>query len=117
MTQTVRNVAIILVLAALVALVPGGGEASDGILQALVIAMLAFIAWFGVRMYREHRTDLYSLGDRNRAILYGAVGLAAFTVTGTDKLWDTGPGTLVWFALIGTAVYGAYYVFRASREY
>jgi hypothetical protein len=116
-TQTVRNVAIILVLAALVALVPGGGEASDGILQALVIAMLSFIAWFGVRMYRERRSDLYSLGERNRAILYGSVGVAVLTVTGTDRLWDTGAGMLAWFALIGVAVYGAYYVFRASREY
>jgi hypothetical protein len=116
-TQTVRNVAIILALAALVALVPGGGNATEAILQAFVIAMLAFIAWFAVRLYREHRSDLYSLGDRNRAILYGSVGLATLTVTATDRLWNTGPGLIAWFALIGAAGYGAYYVFRASREY
>lgn len=117
MTATARNVLIILALAAVVMLVPGGGNASAAILQTLVIAMLAAIAWFAVRLYREHRTDIYSLGDRNRGILYGSVGLVTLTVTATDRLWATGPGTIVWVALVALACYGVYYVFRLSREY
>jgi hypothetical protein len=116
-TATARNVLIILALAAVVMLVPGGGNASAAILQALLIAMLAVIAWFGVRLYREHRTDIYSLGDRNRGILYASAGLVALTVTATDRLWSTGPGTVVWIALVALACYGVYYVFRVSREY
>ncbi len=112
-----RNVAIILALAAAVMLLPGGGNASAGILQVLVLAMLASIAYFAVRLYREHRVDLYSLGDRNRTILYSAVGLAALTLTATNRLWDTGPGSIVWIALMALAVYAVYFVFRASREY
>jgi len=115
--ETVRNVAIILALAAIVMLAPGGGNASDGILQALVIVMLASVGWFGVRLYREHRSDLYSLGDRNRGILYASAGLLALTVTATDRLWGTGPGTVVWVVLIALACYGVYFVFRSSREY
>jgi len=115
--ETVRNVLILLAIAAVVMLVPGGGNASAGILQALVIAMLAAIAWFGVRLYREHRTDIYSLGERNRGVLYASAGLIALTVTATDKLWSTGPGTVVWVALVALACYGVYYVFRSSREY
>ncbi len=117
MPPAVRNVLIILALAAVVMLVPGGGNASAGILQALVIAMLAAIAWFGVRLYRQHRSDIYALGDRNRGILYGSTGLLALTVTATDRLWATGPGTVVWVALVALACYGVYFVFRASREY
>ena len=117
MPETLRNVLIILALAAIVMLVPGGGNASAGILQALVIVMLAAIGWFGVRLYREHRTDIYSLGDRNRGILYASAGLLALTVTATDRLWATGPGTVVWVALVALACYGVYYVFRGSREY
>src|SRR5215218_6785410 len=98
-------------------LAPGGGNASAGILQALVIAMLASIAWFGVRVYREHRSDIYSLGDRNRGILYASAGLVALTVAATDRLWETGPGTVMWVALVALACYGLYYVFRVSREY
>jgi hypothetical protein len=83
----------------------------------LVIAMLASIAYFAVRLYREHRTDIYSLGDRNRAILYAAVGLATLTLTATNRLWATGAGSIVWIALMALAVYAVYFVFRASRQY
>jgi drug/metabolite transporter (DMT)-like permease len=116
-TTTARNVLIILALAAVVMLVPGGGNASAAVLQALLIAMLCAIAWFGVRLYREHRSDIYALGDRNRGILYASAGLLALTVTATDRLWATGPGTIVWIALVALACYGVYYVFRVSREY
>ena len=51
------------------------------------------------------------------AILYASAGLVALTVTATDRLWETGPGTIVWLALVALACYGVYYVFRASREY
>jgi hypothetical protein len=116
-TTTARNVLVILALAAVVMLAPGGGNASAAILQTLLIAMLVAIAWFGVRLYREHRTDIYALGDRNRGILYASAGLVALTVTATDRLWSTGPGTVVWIALVALALYGVYYVFRVSREY
>jgi hypothetical protein len=112
-----RNVAILLALAAILMLAPGGGNASAAVLQALVIAMLGALAWLGMRLYREHRSDLYALGERNRGLLYACGGLTALTLTATDKLWATGPGTLVWFALVGLAGYGAYYVFRTSRQY
>ena len=117
MTSTVRNVLIILALAAVVMLVPGGGNAGSAILELLVIAMLASLAWLAVRLYREHRADIYGLGERNRAILYGAIGVATITLIATDRLWDTGPGTLAWLALMALAGYGAYVVFRAAREY
>lgn len=117
MTATIRNVAIVLALAAVVMLVPGGGNAGSAILQVLVIAMLGSLSWFGARLYREHRSEIYSLGDRNRAVLYGSVGLAAITLVATDRLWDTGPGSIAWLALIALSVYGIYYVFRISRQY
>jgi hypothetical protein len=117
MTGTVRNVLIVLALAAVVMLVPGGGNASAAILQALLIAMLAAIGWFAVRLYREHRTDLYALGGRRRAILYAAIGLATLTLVATDRLWSSGAGSIVWLALMALACYGVYVVFRASREY
>ncbi|MDW5595200.1 hypothetical protein VSS74_12690 [Conexibacter stalactiti] len=117
MTQTVRNVVIVLALGAAVMLIPGGGRVSDAILQALVIVMLGALAYLAIRLYRERRTDLYSLGDRNRGILYGSVALATFLLVAADRMWDTGPGAIAWFLLVGVAVYGVYFVFRAARDY
>ena len=68
---------IILVLAALVAVVPGGGTGSSVVLQAVWLAFLAAIAWVATIMYREHRIELYGLGDRRRAVLYAALAVAA----------------------------------------
>lgn len=117
MSSTARNVVIILALAAVIAFVPGGGNGGSAVWEVLQIIMFSALAWFAVRIYRERRTELYGLGERNRAILYGAVGLAAITLVGTHRLWHTGPGTIVWFALLMGAVYGVYVVFRAQRQY
>jgi hypothetical protein len=113
----VRNVVIILALAAGVDLLPGGGNASQAILEALVVIMLGSIAYLAMRLYRERRTELYSLGDRNRLVLYASFGLITITVVATDRLWNTGIGTIAWFALIGAAVYGVYWVYRSQKLY
>jgi hypothetical protein len=113
----VRNVLIIALLAVAVAFVPGGGKTSSVIVQILSFGFLAAISVWGFRLYREHKVDLYSLGDRNRAILYASAGVALLTVTGTPRLWDSGPGVLAWFALIAAASFGVYTVFRAWRSY
>jgi hypothetical protein len=112
-----RNVAILLAVAAVAMLAPGGGNASAAILQVLVIVMLGSIAWLAVRLYREHRAEIYALGERSRGLLYAAVGLATLTLTATNRLWSTGPGTLVWLALMALAGGAVYAVFRASRQY
>ena len=113
----VRNVLIIALLAVAVAFVPGGGTTSSVIVQILSFGFLAAITLWGFRLYREHRVDLYSVGDRNRAILYASGGIALLTVTGTPRLWNSGAGVAVWFALIAAASFGVYTVFRAWRSY
>jgi len=112
-----RNVAIVLALGAIVMLVPGGGNAGAAILELLVIAMLGPLGWLAIRLYRERRADIYGLGERNRAILYVSLGLATIALVATDRLLDTGLGTLAWLAMLAAAGYGAYVVFRAAREY
>jgi hypothetical protein len=115
--RTALYVAIVLALAALVALVPGGGTGAGVALWVAALAFWAVFAWFGARMYREHRASLFVLGDRMRAVLYGSIGVAVLTVTATQRLWSTPSGTVVWFALIAGASYGLYAVWRNSRAY
>jgi len=45
MTSTIRNLIIILALAAVVAIVPGGGTASSVLLQAVWLVFLAALTW------------------------------------------------------------------------
>jgi hypothetical protein len=114
---TARNIAIVLVLAALVAVVPGGGRGATVALQAVSLAFLATLGWFASVSYRQHRASLYALGDRRRAILYVAFGVAAVTLTGTTKLWSTPAGSVAWLLLIGAAIYAVFAIFWSARKY
>jgi hypothetical protein len=115
--KNARNVAIVLGLAALVALIPAGGFAAGVLLWVLGLAFWAILAWFVARMYREHRMSLFSLDDRMRGVLYVSIGVAVLTVTATRRLWDTSAGVVAWFALIAAASYGVFAVWQHARRY
>ena len=113
---TARNILIILAIAALVVLLPGGGTGASVALQALYLVFLATIGWFAMIMYRQHRVAIYSLGDRRRAIVYGALVVLAVTLTGTQKLWNTSAGSVAWLVLVGLAVYAIVAIVWAARR-
>jgi predicted membrane channel-forming protein YqfA (hemolysin III family) len=115
--KTVRNIAIIALIAAAVFLLPGGDQAShtaEGVLQVLFGLAIAFIA---LRFYRERRMTIHSLGDGYRALLYGALAAAAVLALAKIRMWETGSGELVWFIVAGGVVYALIAVFRRWRSY
>jgi hypothetical protein len=112
-----RNVAIVILLALGVWALPGGGTAAAFVGALLFVLLTLGLGLFAGRMYLEHRTTLHGLGDNYRAMLYGAIGAAVFALASGPKLLNSGPGTIVWFALVGAASYAIYAVYRHSREY
>jgi hypothetical protein len=116
-STTVRNVLIILALAAAVAFLPGGGDTASFVGAVLSIGIAAAIILILARLYREHRVTIFSLGDRHRALLYGAIGVAVVAMAARPKLFDTGLGTFVWFLMLGGASFALYAVWRHYREY
>lgn len=115
--KNLRNGTIIVLLAVLIYASHAADVAYSFLTQLISLAFLAAAAWVASRLYREHRISLHSLGNRNRALLYGAIGVAALTLCATNRLWNTGLGTLVWLLLLAGSGYVGYVVFRASREY
>lgn len=114
---TARNIAIILGVAALVAIVPGGGTAATVALQAASLLFLAVLCWFASIMYRQRRASLYSLGDRRRGILYLAVAVATLTLSATHRMWNTSAGSVAWLILMGACLYAAIAIVWAARKY
>jgi hypothetical protein len=112
-----RNVVIVLALAAVVAFVPGGGTASNVIIQAVAVIFLAALAWVASILYRQHRLALYALGESRRAGLYAAVAVLTLTLTGLHKLWGSSAGQVVWLILVGASVYVIFAVLWAARRY
>ena len=114
----VRNILILVAIAAGVWLLPGGDTGTRTISNLLSVLLLGGLCFFAYRMYMEHRITLLDLGDRTRAVLYGSFALMVFALLATRRLIDEGGlGALLWMALLGTAFYGMYSVWRASREY
>lgn len=111
--RALRNVAIIALLALLLSVLPAGGNLATGVLAALSLILLGAIAMLVVRFWRENSLTRDAMTDRQRALIYGALGVAALTVAGTDELLASGPGTVAWLVILAVS---AWLVFNTWRE-
>ena len=112
-----RNILIVMALAAIVEFAPGGGDTA-ALINAVLLTLLSVVfVYFGVRFYRERRLDIYALGDRGRALLYGGVAGIVLALAGTRRWLDTGGGTIVWILLLGASLAALVSVFRQYRDY
>lgn len=102
--RTARNVAIIMLLAIPVAFTATGGNLAEAMLTALTMALLAGLTWAVYVFSRQNQLTLATLSDGRRALLYGAIGLILLLFAGTDKLFASGGGTLLWILLFAAAV-------------
>lgn len=93
-----------MLLALLVAFLPSGDNFADALLAALTMWLLAGLSWMVYTVSRERQLTLATLSDGRRAILYGAVGLIALLIAGSDKMFATGGGTLLWLLLFAAAI-------------
>jgi hypothetical protein len=115
--KTLRNIAIVVALAAAVYLIPEGGRVA-GTFEAVLWTLFGVgIAYMGLRLYRERHMWLLSLGERHRALLYGSIALALFALAGRSHMWETGTGELLWFVIVAVVVYALLEVFRHARSY
>jgi hypothetical protein len=117
MNRTVRNVLIVLAIAAIVALVQGGVTAANVAIQAVSLVFLGTIVWFLSLTYRQYRTTLYGLGDGRRALLYVALGVGTLTLTATSRLWASGAGSVAWLLLLAGSIYAVFTVVWSARKY
>lgn len=115
--RNVRNVAIIMVLALGVAFAPHGGNVVDAIFTALTMGFLAGISWMLYTVSRQNQLTLATLSDSRRAILYGAFGMLALLVAGSDKMFSTGGGTLLWILLLAASVVAIWRVWIEANTY
>ena len=116
--KNLRNLAIIVGLALVVWLLPGGQTGARTISNLLTIVFVAGLLFLGYRVYMEQRSNLGLLDDRVRALLYGALAVLVITLVATRRLWDAGGlGAVAWLLLIAAAGYGLVTVWRTWREY
>ncbi len=106
-----------MLLALGVAFLPGGGNVAAAVLAALTMALLAGISWMVYVLSRENQLTLATLSDGRRAILYGAVGMILLLIAGSDRLFSTGGGTLLWIALLAASIAAIWKVWMEANTY
>lgn len=115
--RTLRNVAIVVLIAAAVQYLPGGGQMAEAFAAALWVVFMAGAAYLCYRVYRQRRVDLYGLGARQRTVLYGSIAVGYATLAARTRMWETGAGEFAWFVTIGLCVWGLLVVYRYARSY
>ena len=115
--RTLRDLAIIMVLALAVAFAPSGGNVAEAILTAITMGFLAALAWMLFVLSRQNQLTLATLTDARRAILYGALGMIALLIAGSDELFATGGGTLLWILLLGASVVAIWRIWIDAHTY
>lgn len=112
-----RNVLIVLILAAIVDTIAAGQTAASVLSAAVTFAFLAAFVWIGMRLYREHSSELDALGTRRRAIAYSAGGVAVLVLSATSRMWSTSFGSVLWLVLLAGSGYALYAVYRSVKQY
>jgi hypothetical protein len=116
-SPAVRNVLIIVALAAAIFAIPTAGVGA-GIIESLLHIGFAAAIWFILmRVYRGNRTRIFDLGERHRGLLYGGLAALLFLAAAASRWWGEGALTVMWFVVLGAAVYALVVVFRYWREY
>jgi hypothetical protein len=116
--QFAWKLGVVALVALVLEVLPGGGNALDVVLTALTVAFFAAIALLVARLYRQYRLDIETLDSSTRLALYGSLAIAVLTFTGTDRLFNAGGGgVLLWFALLALASYGLFWAWAHYRRY
>jgi hypothetical protein len=115
--RILRDVAIVMALALAVAFVPSGGHVAEAILTAITMGFLAALAWMLFVLSRQNQLTLATLSDGRRAILYGALGLIALLIAGSDELFASGGGTLLWLLLLGGSIAAIWRIWVDAHTY
>jgi hypothetical protein len=112
-----RNIAIVLLLAAAVHFLPGGGSAAGVVGRILSTLIIASFVGLAGRWLFDHRMDLDSLGERWRLVFYGSIALFVFAMAARERLFAVSGGGAIWAVCLGAAAYGLYQVWRRWRQY
>ena len=114
--RTARNVAIILLLALALTVLPAGGNIAEAILTALSVLFAIAIGATLIRFWKDTGLQRDTFTDRQRWLIYGGCGAIALMVVGADELFSSGPGVVAWFAIVGGAGWLIFNTWRESQS-
>lgn len=115
-SPAVRNVAIIVGLAALVFVSQSAFNNASGLAFLIVrILFVVAIVLFAIRLYRQNKTSLDSM-DQNKRLQIVALGIGALAGLLVAPILVPGPaGLLLAILIVGGCGYGIYRIWQAEQ--
>lgn len=117
MLIAIRNVLIVMLLALLVTVAPGGGNFVSALLTTLTLTFVAAIGLLLVRVWNETSMTRDTMTDNQRLVFYGSLGALALMIAGLDEMLSTGLGSIVWIGVVIGAGWLLYSTWRAVNSY
>lgn len=114
--RTARNVTIVLLLALALTVLPAGGNIAEAVLALLSILFAVAIGAMLIRFWKDTSLQRDTFTDRQRWLIYGSIGAIALMIVGTDELFSTGPGVVVWVAVMVGAGWLIFNTWREARS-
>ncbi|GIK77546.1 MAG: hypothetical protein EDQ89_09250 [Acidobacteria bacterium] len=111
-----RNVAIVLLLALGLTVLPAGGNVAEGVLVALSVLFAVAIGGLLVRLWVQTDLQRDALTDRQRILVYGPAGAIALMIAGADEMLATGAGTVAWIVIVAGSGWLIYNTWREARS-
>lgn len=116
--KRMRNIAIVLLLAAAVWGLPNDDVGREVISSLINSVFWAGLVFFAYKLYMERRHTVAAWEDNLRTRLYLSTGLMIFLIAATLRMLSLGGlGTFVWLALLGVALWGVFTAVRGARAY
>lgn len=113
--RALRNIAIIMLLALLLAVAPAGGAVAEGIFATFTIVFMVVIGASAYFAYRQNRLAWMTLPERDRNLFVAALGAVVFVIGGSQVILDWEGGVFVFLAVLGVALYAMFTVVMRAR--
>lgn len=114
--KAARNIAIIVVIALALTLLPAGSNIASGVLTVLGLVIGVSIVAMLIDLWRRTGLQRDALTDQQRWIIYGSCGAIAVMVVGTDEMLETGPGTVAWVAILALSGWLIFNTWRQAQS-
>lgn len=114
--RNAANIAVVLLLAAIVAFAPLGGVGAEMISRAISLAFILIIALGMLWAWRQFGSDMARLPPGYQALGLGSLGLLALTATGWSQLVGGAGGLLGALLLIAVGILGLYLTWQRYRQ-
>jgi hypothetical protein len=111
-----RNVAIVLLLALALTVLPAGGNVAEGILVALSVLFAVAIGGLLIRFWKQTSLQRDTLTDRQRLLTYAPIGAIALMIAGADEMLATGAGTAAWIVILAGSGWLIFNTWRAAQS-